>query len=299
MLTLFSVPKEFSGQAAIAQDNAIASWARLPDCELILFGDDPGVADAARRHGARHVDGVQRNHHGTPILSDVFSRADAMASKPILCFVNADIILFDDLIAATRIACAKRQDFLMVSSRFNCRIAEPLRFAPQWDRELRARSLAERHMYPAAGSDIFVYRPGLFGAVPPFAIGRGYWDNWLMFDARRRGATLIDATERVVAVHQHHDYFQIVGVPKGAEQSDPLYLASEEAQQNLALAGGQARLLTVYDANEILTRDDRLVSTLHPMLLRRRAKAWLRRRMAAWTPGALRLLRRWTAAIRR
>src|ERR1700730_85846 len=118
--------------------------------------------------------------------------------------------------------------------------------------------------------------------VPPFAIGRGYWDNWLMRCARERRANLVDATGVVVAVHQDHDYGHVTGVPGDA--SDHVVLATEEAKQNLALAGGLGRLYTVYDATTVLIRQGRLISTLRPTMVRRRAKAWLRR-VVALAPG--------------
>src|SRR6516225_2919268 len=147
MLTLFTIPKAFRGHVGVIQDNAIGSWSRLGSgCETILFGDDPGVADAAARHGVRHVANVQRNSAGTPVLTDVFARAEALANHPLLCFINTDIILFRDFIAALK---RLPGDFLMVASRFNCRITDPLTFAPNWDDELRARALGEARMYPA------------------------------------------------------------------------------------------------------------------------------------------------------
>ena len=44
------------------QANAIGSWIRLnASCEVILFGDDPGVAEAAARFGVRHEPQLARN----------------------------------------------------------------------------------------------------------------------------------------------------------------------------------------------------------------------------------------------
>jgi hypothetical protein len=291
MLTLFTIPKAFVGHAGVIQDNAIASWSRLGmGCETILFGDDFGVAEAAARHGARYVCDVQRNQTGTPILSDVFTRAEALANNSTLCFVNADIILFRDLIAALN---RLSGNFLIVSSRFNCHITDPIAFGPNWDHELRARALRDARMYPAGGSDIFAFRAGLFDAILPFAIGRGYWDNWLMRRARQRGARLIDVTPAVVALHQDHDYAHIPGVRSEAADGDFLDCTSQEIEHNLALAGGRSRLYTVYDATNILLGDGRLVSTLRPGMVGRRLKAWLRRVIATALPsGAPRVQRR-------
>jgi hypothetical protein len=287
MLTLFSIPKAFSGSAGIHQANAIGSWIRLgAECDVILFGDEPGMTQIAAKFGVRHVPELQRNSEGTPILSDVFSRADALARHPLLCFVNSDIVLFNDILAASNIVAARRRSFLMVSSRFSLQIEEALAFGPDWDQSLRERAVGESRMYPAGGSDIFVYPRGLFGAVPPFAIGRGYWDNWLIRRSVQLGASVIDATGTVVAVHLDHDYRHVVqSRPEGPSEAD--VLASAEGQRNLALAGGRGRLYTVYDATAVLTADGRLVSTLRPSLIWRRIKAWLRRMIATSAPVVL------------
>ena len=42
--------------------------------------------------------------------------------------------------------------------------------------------------------------------VPPFAIGRLKWDNWLVWKARVQGFPIIDVTEAVTIVHQNHEY---------------------------------------------------------------------------------------------
>ena len=51
-LTIFACPKGFVGRAGEIQRNAIRSWVRLgPDVEVILLGDDEGVAEAAQELG--------------------------------------------------------------------------------------------------------------------------------------------------------------------------------------------------------------------------------------------------------
>ncbi len=258
------------------QNNALGSWMRLPDCEVVLLGDDPGVAEAAARHNARHEPIVARNEFGTPIISDVFARMDTLSREPFVAFVNADIILLDDFVPALKSIIRSPTKFMAVSSRFNCQIDHPLSFEKGWDAELRTRARAENRMYPAAGSDIFVYPRGLLQTVPPFAIGRGYWDNWLMYEARRLDAELIDLTPAATAVHQIHSYDTVAGVPPDSPIDQHVY-ETKEGQLNLELAGGRGRLFTVFDATKVLTAQGQLLSTLTPSLLPRRIKAGLRR----------------------
>ncbi len=277
MLTIFSIPKAFVSHAKIIQDNAIGSWTRLGSgCDIILFGDDPGVADAAERHKTRHEPFTLRSELGTPLISDVFHRMDVLAHHPIVAFVNSDIILLDDFLPAIDAVARCHEKFLIVASRFNCHIDHPFSFENGWATELRQRARSENRMYPAGGSDIFVFPRGLLLEVPPFAIGRGYWDNWLMREARRTGADLIDVTAAVTAVHQMHSYSTVSGLP--AETSMDTYVyETDEGRHNLELAGGRSRLYTVFDATKIMSEDRRLRSSWNPMLVRRRVKASLRR----------------------
>jgi hypothetical protein len=279
MLTICSLPKAFSRHTRVIQDNAIGSWKRLrPACEIILIGNDPGVAEAAIRHGVRHEPSITRNELGTPILTDVFSRMNKLANYPFLALVNADILLLEDFLSAIDVVVRLRKRFLVIASRFNCRIDQPLSFDIGWDAELGRQARVENRMYPAAGSDVFVYPRGLFGAVPSFAIGRGYWDNWLMYEARRMGAELIDVTAVATTVHQLHAYETVVGL-SSQNASDRHVYETKEGRKNLELAGGRGRLYTAFDATEIMGADGRLQSSWNPFLIRRRGKAWLRRRI--------------------
>jgi len=56
------------------------------------------------------------------------------------------------------------------------------------------------------GLDYFIFPCGLFRDIPPFAVGRPAWDNWLVYKARSLGLPVIDATKMVTAIHQNHAY---------------------------------------------------------------------------------------------
>ncbi|MGH7411489.1 MAG: hypothetical protein ACREJ6_10600, partial [Candidatus Methylomirabilis sp.] len=98
MLTLFAVPRAFKGEMVRIQRNAIRSWIALrPRPEILLCGQDEGVAAACQEFGLRHVGPVATSPSGAPILSDVFALAERVAKNDLLCYVNADIILTADL----------------------------------------------------------------------------------------------------------------------------------------------------------------------------------------------------------
>lgn len=76
-------------------------------------------------------------------------------------------------------------------------------------------------------------------------IGRTWWDHWLVWKARQKGAAVVDASERVTAIHQNHNYGYH---PAGARA----VWTDEQAAENYRLAGGRWHLFTIDDATHIL-----------------------------------------------
>jgi hypothetical protein len=248
VLTLFAIPKSFEGHIGIIQRNAIRSWTLLrPQCEIILFGDDEGTAEVAKEFGVRHVPRVARNEWGTPLLNDIFEKAQKLGTYDLFCFVNADIILMNDLLEAAQRLTAWKDCFLMAGRRWDLRVDEPLDFGPTWGKRLRTWVAREGQLHSPAGIDYFLFKRGFWQDIPPFAIGRPAYDNWLLYQARSRGASLIDATRVVMAVHQNHDY------PIHLQKAHGVRWTSPEAKRNVELAGGRLHFFTVMNATHVLT----------------------------------------------
>ena len=260
-LTLFAIPKAFRGHIEIIQRNAIASWMRLqPKPEIILMGDDPGTAEVAAEFGLRHVAEIRRNAQGTPLLNDLFAKAQALAAGGIVCYVNSDIILFNDFMQAlARVASLSRR-FLMVGRRTDLDVTEPIPFQQSdWAAKVRDRALRDGELQIARSIDYFAFSSGLYPEMPPLAIGRYWWDNWLLWKARSLGATVVDASRSVLIVHQNHDYSH---TRYGSGKAE--LMASEESVRNSRLiceknpsdfdAGlGWLYLYTIDDATHNLT----------------------------------------------
>ena len=262
LLTVFTLPKPFRGHIGSIQQNAIKSWLRLqPACEVILFGDEPGTKEMAAQVGARYEPGIARSEHGTPLVNDLFLTAQRLASHEILCYVNADILLLHDLLPALEAVTRRFRRFLMVGQRWDLDVQESLGFEPAWEEELRERVARSGKLHPPTGIDYFAFPRGLWEEIPPFAIGRTVWDNWLLYAARKRGAAVVDATEVVMAVHQNHDYNHVAG---GKEQ----VWNGLEARRNLKLATRYAKRFTIEHASWQL-RPSGFVHSL-------RAKGWSR-----------------------
>lgn len=280
MLTLFALPKPFKGHFGIIQRNAIAQWTRLrPRPEILLFGNEEGTAEIARELGLRHIPEVVRNEYGTPLLSNLFAKADALASHNILGYVNADIILLGDFMRVVQQVVAWRDRFLMVGRRTNVGLDEPAIYAsPDQEARLCALALEQGRLAAAYWIDYFVFARGLFETIPAFAIGRPRWDNWMIWRARALKAAVVDATETVLAVHQNHDYSHH---PQGLQG----VWHGEEAKQNRKLA--ESHFFTIEDATHRFTSDGIEYNF-------RRLRPWAKRAVAAWWLAFLRI----TAPIR-
>jgi hypothetical protein len=208
MVTIFAMPKPFAGHIAIIQRNAIESWIRLhPGVEVILFGEEQGTAEVCREFGLRHEPHVGRSEFGAPLLNTVFANAQQVAKHNVLAYVNCDILLFQDFRAALEVAAACRESFLMVGRRWDLDITTPLDFSnPSLEIDLHDQAVRDGVQRNEWWIDYFLFTRGLYRDFPPLAIGRRYWDDWLIWKARNIRADVVDATPSVVAIHQNHDY---------------------------------------------------------------------------------------------
>lgn len=204
-ITLFTIPKPFVGDDAIRQRNAIGSWRHaFPGCQILIFGDDAGVAEAAAELGVEHVPGIECNEFGTPLLSWAFDTAKARARHATLGYVNADIIFLPGM--ADTLAGAIAQGCFIVGRRLNVDFCAPLDFTGDWTGFLRREVIPAGTLFTPLGLDYFIFPRHTFPAFPRFVVGRPRWDNWLMAQANQRGLFTVNATAAVMVLHQNHGY---------------------------------------------------------------------------------------------
>jgi hypothetical protein len=243
VITFFTIPKPFEGHIGTIQRNALASWTKVePAARVLVLGDESGAADAAAAIDADYVPELPRNEYGTPLLDGAFRIAAERRRNELLCFVNADVLIPPTIADATRSAGTLRRPFLVVGECRNARVDRVIDpDAIDWHAILNG---ARRR--GADAIDYFVYTPGLFDDIPPFAVGRPAFDNWLIWEARRKGAAVVDATWTVRAVHQDHTYEHVGDLSQRG--------TSPEAAENLRLiGGGRERLYSRFDATHRLT----------------------------------------------
>lgn len=244
-LTIFAVPKPFRGHIGVIQRNAVTSWSHLrPRPDIILFGDEAGTAELCRELGVRHVRDVAANTFGTPLVSAMFATAQELAADgSLMCFINSDIVLTSKALQAVDRVSAWGPPFLMVGRRFEVDINAPIEFDdPEWEARL-TRTVADNPL--TLGDfyiDWFVFPRGALNDLPPFAVGRTSYDNWLLWHAVETGLKLVDATVYAPIFHQRHGY------PGGKRR----LWTSPESQINVTMLGHWSHKYTIGHARWML-----------------------------------------------
>jgi hypothetical protein len=275
VLTFFSLPKAFKGHIGIIQRNAIKSWTLLePRPEILLLGNEEGTAEAAREFGLRHVPEIACNEQGTPLLSDLFRRAELNANSALLCYVNADIVLLGDFARAVVQVRKKLERFLIVSKRINVDVADAISFEAGWEDALKRRVREGGTSGDHTSIDVFVFPRGTYGLVPDFGIGRLWFDQWLIKAARETGTPVVDVSLAAPVLHQNHDYNHVSG---GAER----VWRGAEAEHNFRLYGGRQHAYTLLSVTHELTGSGEI------------RRVWMRKPLFEWQACF------WDLAVRR
>ena len=242
LITLFSAPKPFTNpHIAMIQCNAIKSWTLLPDVEVILLGEETGLAEAARELGVKHIPNVSQNESGTPLISSMFQLARENSNSDLLCIINADMILMSAFLEAAKQAVKLKDKFVLLSQRWDLDVTQPLEFTQGWQDKLRSTVYASGNLHRPAGSDFFLFPKSCYQDIPDFIIGRAGWDNWMIYRACMEDWAVLDCTSSVMIVHQNHDYSHLPGAKPHYEHPD--------TNENIRLAGGQANVrYTILDS---------------------------------------------------
>jgi hypothetical protein len=248
MMTIAASPKAFKGHFGVIQSNAVRSWLALrPQPQIILFGNEEGTAGVASQLGICHVPNPACNECGTPLLSDIIETTRQRSVHELLCYVNADILLLEEWSFALQRVMSQMDRFLVVARRLNVNVGQPINFE-EWNGLRRKELMAAGEAGTNHAIDVFVFPKATYLDVPPFAIGRPWFDHWFIKAARVNGIPVVDVTSVAQAVHQNHDFSHV----KGGLRS---VLGGQEAEKNQRLYGEKDRHhYTLLDATHVLTR---------------------------------------------
>ncbi len=270
LITFFSAPKPFTNpHIAMIQRNAIKSWTLLPDVEVILLGEEEGLAEAAKEFGVKHIPTVARNESGVPLISSMFQLARENSNSDFLCIINADMILMSDFFEAAKQGVQWKDTFVLLSQRWDYDINSPIDFSKGWESQLRESVRKQNQLHRPAGSDFFLFPKNSYQDIPDFRIGRAGWDNWMIYKARKENWPVIDCTPSMMVVHQNHDYSHL---PEGKAHYD-----HPDTNENIRLAGGQANIrYTILDSTHQLADGKLIRPKLTSLRFTRRVELFLR-----------------------
>lgn len=248
MLSIFAIPKAFEGKFKRIQLNAIQSWLNLGNkrnVEIILLGNEKGINEVCKKYSLIHLPGILKNNHGTPLLDDCFKKAIKKAKFNIVAYVNSDIILLSDFFSA--INQIKFPKFLLTGRRYNLVLNRELKFEKNWEAKLKKQIKNDTRLYRFGALDYFVFPKNINLNMPPFAIGRTAWDNWIVYKARVMRLPVIDASYLITVIHQEHDYSHAKGFKN--------IWFGEEKENNWKLVGDTRKFFNVKDANWVVTKN--------------------------------------------
>ncbi|NEO63931.1 MAG: glycosyltransferase family 2 protein, partial [Moorea sp. SIO4G2] len=185
--------------------------------------------------GVNHVPDIECNSYGTPLLDSVFAQVQEQATYDIITYINADILLLKDFPQAIEQVCQHLDTFLITGRRWNLDLSNPIEFqSPTWEDTLSQQVNQSGCLGAHDAKDYFIFPKNLFPSIPKFAVGRGYWDTWMVTTAAMKGYPIVDASEVVMAVHQNHSYGHLMGGKNEAHMG-------KEAQQNKTIGNVQAQ----------------------------------------------------------
>lgn len=249
MISIFTIPKAFSDpHIKLIQLNAIRSWQKLGnEYEIMLIGKDERVGWMARELKVKHLPQVEYNRYGTPLLDSAFSLAREHTRFDYLGFINTDIILSSDFLRI-KLVIEKFKKFLVVGQRHMLKLNVGLKFDDTWEDDIKRLVKECGYLDARNAMDYFIFHKNTFKNIPPFAVGRVCWDNWMIYESRRIKMSVIDATPMITAIHQKHEYTHIKD--KGTDRDN-----NTEAKENRILAGGFDHIFDLDDTDLIFTAD--------------------------------------------
>jgi len=244
-MIIFSVPKPFNREFGTIQENAIDSWLSIkPKPTIILLGKEEGVVEIIRRKNLIQIKNIKKNQQGTPLLNDIFTQVQKNNEEKIFMYINADIILLNSPTSTIDILTNKFDRFMAVGRRYeiNRKIKIERKEIEQKIKTFHVRQKSNSWM------DYFIFSQGIFNKIPPFAIGRTFWDKWLVWNVLQQNIPVIDISESLFAIHQTHSYSinNMTNIKTA--------WSGEEAYNNLRLAGGWSNSATIDDATYIIKK---------------------------------------------
>ncbi|CAI5531093.1 unnamed protein product [Closterium sp. Naga37s-1] len=233
-LTIFCSPKPYSSvldpkdPQPDNQIRALRSWLRLtPSPKIVLLGNDSTFTELARRFPKQVSveSAIDTNYYGLPQFHSIVARAQA-ADTDLSMIINGDIILLNNVLDAINKVHKTFPHWVMTAARWDVAEDFPYTFFPSmWanarsrgpaalEKEIAEYARTKGSLHTYGGVDFWVWNNSPVqlhtGIMPPFAFGRGKYDNWFTHEIVASGLReVVDASDAVTSIHVAHSYSHV------------------------------------------------------------------------------------------
>jgi hypothetical protein len=204
------------------QRNTLQSWLLLhKDVQVILFGDAAGALEVCWELGIHYEPQPEMTAAGAVRLDYMFARAQELARFNALCYVPCDTLLLADFCEAFNRVEALYPQFAMVGRNWDLSVEEAGGIGEEgWDSRLRRKAECEGRPNAPEQVAYVAFSRGLYqGDVPPLGVDEPGCANWLLWKAIDERVAVVDASEMVLAIHQHPDVILQLWEESGPEEA--------------------------------------------------------------------------------
>jgi len=227
-VSFFACPKGHDNIRTVPNEElAIRSWLAMiprPEVTMVEGRAGNGVDKFCTKFGLpkRTLKPKDLTRLKAPKVQSIFKAGESGSPTDTVMYINSDILLPSNFMEIlefvySQIPAEQHSSMMVVGGRTDCEntdvgteiVAQELSQAGEVDiSKVEARMTTCKPAGEGA-KDYFAYQKKFFqkkaGGMPPFAIGRGIWDSWIMKIAHYKGFA-VDISPVVVALHMNHDY---------------------------------------------------------------------------------------------
>lgn len=230
-VTFHSIIRGFVPPFDRIQRNAIRSWQQL-GVDVLLFGaEEEGAIEVAQSLSLPTPHRLRLDDRGVPLVRYPIERARELARYEMRCLINADIVMWYEFEPVVESVAERFFRFLVVGRRWCAKVTEDLTFGTEWVLQL----FSDGRLDNLDRIDWFLYRGDWLRDMPKFAVGRGWWDHWIIWKALKENVPVIDATPFYCCVHQNHPRASH-GDTVGRKWNEALFWSDVDHDVNIANA---------------------------------------------------------------
>lgn len=170
----------------------------------VIFTTELPLADECRTKGWRVFPVRSVGAEDIPVLKDMYLDVMLTFNTLFYGFSNSDILftnsLLETLVAITESVDVKNP-IMIVGKRTNVDHVTEVE-GSSWQNLISAAQ-SRGEIFTGRAEDYFITSSTYpWREIPPLVIGRLSYDNWLVYNARKNGQKIVDATGTLLAVHQ-------------------------------------------------------------------------------------------------